>query len=459
MMSETATIPGLLRRRMEEGPDKTFLCFEGREISVRELEERSTRIASRLVRLGVRRGDTVSLVLDNRPEFALAWLGIVKAGAALVPINPTLTPPEVEYLRTNSESRLVITATELEAGLEDDPVPLPTVTPDDLAAIVYTSGTTGKPKGAMLTHANYVSDARAIAKHARMTPEDRFVGFLPFFHVNAQVVTFLSPLACGGSMVLLRRFHPVELLEAISRTRATAFSGVPTVYTVLNQIPGAETKYDLSRLRFCICGAAPMPVEVFESFERKYRARILEGYGLTEGTCASSVNPLDRRKVGSIGVPLDGQEMKILDGEIVIRGPNVMKGYYKNPEATRETIRDGWLHTGDLGRVDEDGFFWVVGRTKEMINRGGQKVWPREIEEVLYAHPAVAEAAVVGLADPKYGEEVAAFLVLKASATEREILEFCGGRLAEYKRPKTVIFRDSLPKTPTGKIQKHLLRG
>ncbi|MBI2899839.1 MAG: AMP-binding protein [Planctomycetes bacterium] len=452
------TIHDLLRRRAAEAPDRPFLLFEGREFTHREIDDRSTRVAARLVRLGVRKGDRVAVVMDNRPEFFLAWLGILKAGAALVPVNPTLTPPEVEYIVSNSEARLTITPKEFEAGFEDDPATLPEVGPHDLAAIVYTSGTTGKPKGAMLTHANYLWDAEAIVKAAGMTPEDRFVCILPVFHVNAQVVTFLAPLVGGGSMVLLRRFHPLELLEALAKTRATAFSGVPTVYTILNQLPGAE-KFDLSRLRFCICGAAPMPVEVFETFERKFRARILEGYGLTEATCASSINPLDRRKVGSIGVPLQGQEMKLVEGEIVVRGSNVMKGYWRNPEATAEAIRDGWLHTGDLGRIAADGYFVNSGRKQAMINRGGQKVWPKEIEEVLFAHPAVADAAVAGVADPKYGEEVAAYVVRKSAVTEAEILDFCRGRLAEYKRPKAVLFRESLPKTATGKVQKHLLRG
>ncbi|MBI5367082.1 MAG: AMP-binding protein [Planctomycetes bacterium] len=455
-------IHDVLRAQARATPDRAFLLFEGREFSCRELDERSDRVAARLVHRGVRPGDNVAVLLDNRPEFLLAWFGILKAGAALVPINPALKPPEIDFIRTDSESRLLLTAQEFDAGFEDPPVPLPAGAPADTAAIVYTSGTTGKPKGAVLTHDNYLWDARAIVDCARMTADDRFLCILPLFHVNAQVVTTLAPLVAGGSMVLMRRFSPLEMLQTLAQTGATAFSGVPTIYGILLNTPGAE-RYDLSRLRFCVCGAAPMPREIFEAFEARFKARILEGYGLTESTCASSINPLDRRKLGSIGRALPGQEMAIEDGEIVIRGPNIMRGYYKNPTATAETLRGGWLHTGDLGRVDEEGYYYIIGRKKEMINRGGEKVYPKEVEEVLYTHPAVAEAAVVGVPDAKYGEEVAAYVVRKAAAaggaaaTAEDLLAFCRERLADYKGPKRILFRDSLPKTATGKIQKHLL--
>jgi len=357
----------------------------------------------------------------------------------------------------HSESRLVITPADFEQGFEDPPVTLPEVESEALAAIVYTSGTTGKPKGAMLTHANYLWDAEAIARAVKMASADRFLCILPLFHVNAQVVTTLVPMIAGGSMVLMRKFSPLEMLETLAKTGATAFSGVPTVYAILNGTPGAD-QYDLSRLRFCICGAAPMPIEVFEGFERKFHAVILEGYGLTEGTCASSVNPLDRRKVGSIGVPLEGQEMKLINEEIVIRGPNLMTAYYKDPHATAEAIKDGWLYTGDLGRVDKQGYFFIIGRKKEMIVRGGQKIYPKEVEEVLYQHSAVAEAAVVGISDLTWGEQVTAYVVRRGSVSEAELMAFCCERLADFKCPKTVVFQKVLQKTATGKIQKHLLK-
>jgi long-chain acyl-CoA synthetase len=282
------------------------------------------------------------------------------------------------------------------------------------------------------------------------------------------VVTTLGPMYAGGSMVLMEGFSPKKLLPALERYGATAFSGVPTVYAILNNLPDAE-QYDLSKLRFCVCGAAPMPVEVFKEFEKKYKAFILEGYGLSEGTCASSVNPLGgKRKIGSIGLPYAAQPMKIFDdndnevppgtvGEIVIRGPNVMRGYYNNPEATAETLRNDWLHTGDLGYVDEDGYFFIVGRKKEMIIRGGENIYPKEIEEVVYRHPAVREAAVVGLPDKVWGEEAAAFIVLRdeAALTEEDLIDYCKEHLADYKCPRKVFFVDDLPKTATGKIQKN----
>jgi long-chain acyl-CoA synthetase len=446
------TIPDLLRRRAHEARQRPFLLFADRELTYGEIDERSDRVAAWLVTRGVRPGDAVALCMDNRPDFLLAWFGIVKASAVLVPVNPALKPPEIDFIRSNSESKLLLT----EIG-EAPPVALPEVAPEALAAIVYTSGTTGQPKGAMLTHANYLWNAQAIVEATRMTAADRFLCVLPLFHANAQVVTTLAPMVAGGSMVLMPRFSPLEMLETLAATDATAFSGVPTVYAILNATPGAET-YDLSRLRLCICGAAPMPVEVFREFERRFRATIVEGYGLTEGTCASSVNPLDRRKVGSIGLPLRGQEMKLVDGEIVVRGPNVMRGYYNNPQATAEAIRDGWLYTGDLGRVDEDGFFTVIGRKKEMIIRGGQKIYPGEVEAVLYQHPAVAEAAVVGVADATWGEEVKAYVVGRSAVEEPELLAHCRDRLADFKCPRSVAFREALPKTATGKVQKHLLR-
>lgn len=451
------TIHRLLRSRAQGIPDRTFLIFEGREYTYRELNERSDGVAARVVKAGVQPGDNVAVLMGNGPELLLAWFGILKAGAAFVPINPQLKPSEIEFICEHSESRLVITPADFEQGFEDPPVTLPEVESEALAAIVYTSGTTGKPKGAMLTHANYLWDAEAIARAVKMANADRFLCILPLFHVNAQVVTTLVPMIAGASMVLMRKFSPLEMLETLAKTGATAFSGVPTVYAILNSTPGAD-QYDLSRLRFCICGAAPMPIEVFEGFERKFHAVILEGYGLTEGTCASSVNPLDRRKVGSIGVPLEGQEMKLINEEIVIRGPNLMKGYYKDPQATAEAIKDGWLYTGDLGRVDKEGYFFIIGRKKEMIVRGGQKIYPKEVEEVLYEHPAVAEAAVVGISDPTWGEQVTAHVVCRGSVSEAELMAFCCERLADFKCPKTVVFQEVLPKTATGKIQKHLLK-
>lgn len=524
------TLPALLENRAAEQPGRDFLLFRERRFTFRELLAWSEAVADSLRRARVRRGDRVALLLANCPEFLAAFFGAQRAGAVAVPINPALKAPEVEFILSDSGSVALVAADpllDLVAGIRGGlralgtvyraggdgggaaavgaaaaTVPFPAAggarpaglgpgpVADDLAAIIYTSGTTGRPKGVMLTHANYLWDARAIAAWVRMTPDDRFLCLLPLFHVNAQVVTTLAPLVAGASLALLERFSPGEFLDALARYRATAFSAVPTVYAILNGLP-EDRRRDLSSLRLCICGAAPMPVEVFTAFEERYHAFLLEGYGLSEATCASSVNPLaGPRKVGSIGLPLPGQEMALVDaedrplppgtvGEVVVRGPNVMRGYWNNPAATAETLRGGWLHTGDLGRVDADGYFTIAGRKKEMIIRGGENIYPREIEEVLHRHPEVAEAAVVGLADPVWGEEVAAALVVRGrggagagigtgTGTEAgpvrlddrlraELDALCRGALADYKCPRRWFALAALPRTATGKVQKHLL--
>jgi long-chain acyl-CoA synthetase len=498
------TIREILETNAQNTPDKIFLYYEDITKTYAEIDEIANRVANALLSLNVKRGDNVNLLLTNRPEFIYLMFGLAKIGAVCCPINPALRPDEVQYIVNNSESVALITEDKLMPlvrGIRehipkvmdvivadgckkcgemvfDDLVnsasaapPPPGVTPSDRAAIIYTSGTTGKPKGAMLSQANYIWDARAVVRSAEMTAEDRFMCILPLFHVNGQVVTVLAPLCAGASMVLVPQFSASKFFETVDKFKPTAFSGVPTIYAMLLNTPGTEN-YDLASLRFCICGAAPMPVEVFKKFEEKFNAKILEGYGLSEGTCASSINPLDgTRKVGSIGVPIHPeQDMKIMDhdnnemprgqhGEICVKGPNVMEGYYNNPDATEAAIKDGWLHTGDMGFVDEDGYFYISGRIKEMIIRGGENIYPKEIEEVIYTHPAVAEAAVIGVRDDFYGEEVKAVIVCKPgmSATEKEIMDYCFERLAKYKCPKSVAFIEDMPKTATGKIQKRKL--
>ena len=338
-------------------------------------------------------------------------------------------------------------------------------------AIVYTSGTTGYPKGVILTHRNLLTNGTAIARAVKMTESDRFMCILPLFHVNGMTVTIMAPLCSGGSMILNETFSATKFWETLAKYRATGFSAVPTVYSILLNRPEVQG-LDLSSLRFGICGAAPLPVELMRAFEEKFKMIIIEGYGLTEGTCASCVNPIDgTRKPGSIGVPLENIEMKIFDdndneleagkiGEIVSRGPNTMKGYFKNAEATAQTLKNNWLHTGDIGYVDNDGYFYIVDRKKDMIIRGGENIYPREVEEVLYKHPKVLEAAVIGLPDKIWGEAVVAVIVLKKNEIidEKDIIAFCKERLADYKCPKRVYFKESLPKTATGKIQKQLLK-
>lgn len=501
------SVPSLIRAQAVKYPGKVFLFFKDLEVTYLQLDERTERVAEGLARFNIRPGDKVALFLPNMPEFIFAFFGALKLGAVAVPINTQLKGEEAAYILKNSESRVLVTTPALYAVIRPKRAELPVlehlflvgerggegrvfsslyqagsrpplnkggmgrVSPEDPAALIYTSGTTGAPKGVILTHRNYLFDVAQFVQATQMTDQDRFLCILPLFHVNGQVVTTLGPLYAGGSMVLMEKFSPKPFFATLERLRATAFSAVPTIYAILLNAEEAK-EHDLSSLRFCICGAAPMPVDLFQKFEEKFHAFILEGYGLSEGTCVSSVNPLGgKRKIGSIGIALQNQEMKIFNdhdqevpagqvGEIVVRGDNVMAGYFKNPTATEETLRGGWLHTGDLGYLDEEGYFFIVGRKKEMIIRGGENIYPKEMEEVLYRHPKILEAAVVGLPDPVWGEEVAAFIIPKPNEVlaSEEVLTYCHERLAAFKCPKRIVFLDAFPKTATGKIQKGKLR-
>lgn len=497
------TIPDLIKARADKYTSKIFLFFKELTLTYRRLDEITNNLSNGLRGLGIKKGGSVCILLPNSPEFLYTFFGIMKAGGVAVPINFNLKSEEIKYIINNSEATVIVTSPayldtiegirkecsllkEVIAAGEADlkgAIPLARlltlssgaidvdIKEDDPASIIYTSGTTGRPKGVVLSHKNYLFDTEKFVQATRMAGEDRFLCILPLFHVNGQVVTTLSPIYAGASMVLMERFSPTEFFPALSKYRPTAFSAVPTIYAILLNHPVAEGA-DLSGLKFCICGAAPMPVEIFQRFEERFNTYILEGYGLSEGTCVSSINPLGgKRKIGSIGISLPDQEMRIFDdndnelppgkiGEIVINGENVMARYFKNPEATNDAIRGGWLHTGDLGYMDNEGYFFIVGRKKEMIIRGGENIYPKEIEDILYRHPDVMEAAVVGLPDKIWGEEVCAFIVPKEGRTifHDELIDFCKEQLADFKCPRRVIFMDSLPKTATGKIQKTRLK-
>ncbi|HEY4003082.1 MAG TPA: long-chain fatty acid--CoA ligase [Candidatus Xenobia bacterium] len=457
------TLSELLEARAAEHGDRPFLFWQDESLSYRELATRATRIARGLAERGIGPGDRVGIMMPNSPRYVEWLFGIWRAGAVACPINPALTTDEAGYIIEHARPALVIDAATPpgEAGeraLGAHPAP------DALASLIYTSGTTGRPKGVMLTHANYLWDAETTVRTIGLTAADRFLCILPLFHVNAQVVTVVCPLLAGAQTVLLPRFAPDTFLADVARYRVTYFSAVPTVYAIL--LTRDRQSLDLSTLRFGICGAAPMPVEVFERFEARFGIRILEGYGLSEATCVSSVNPVDgARKVGSIGLPLPGQDMRIdappgQVGEILVRGPNVMRGYFEDEAATAAVLKDGWLHTGDLGAQDEDGYFTIVGRSKDMIIRGGENIYPKEIEEVLHRHPDVAEAAVIGMPDAVWGETVLAVVVPRAGVPEASIHAWCEQHLAPFKRPARIVFvaAADLPRTPTGKLQKHLLR-
>ena len=458
-----------------------------------ELDEASARVAGLLRERGFKPGDRVGIMLPNVPEFAVAYYGVLRAGGAVVPMNALLKVREVAYYLGDSGARLMFGwhdfAGDARGGAEQadaeavviDPASFPdhlaAAIPDyqvaerddeDTAVILYTSGTTGHPKGAELTHGNLISNtevARTNIVGAR--PNDVIFGGLPLFHTFGQTVALNVAVAAGACLTLLPRFDAEHALRIITGHRVTVFEGVPTMYVALLHRPD-RADYDTSALRRCISGGAALPVEVLRGFEEAFGVPVLEGYGLSETSPIASFNHPDReRKPGSIGTPIRDVQMRVVDGEdrevpqgevgeIVIRGPNVMKGYWHRPEATAEAIRDGWFHTGDLARVDEDGYFYIVDRKKDLIIRGGYNIYPREIEEVLYEHPAVAEAAVIGLPHPALGEEVGAAVTLKpgASVTAEELRNHVKALVAVYKYPRHVWILDALPKGPTGKIQK-----
>jgi long-chain acyl-CoA synthetase len=343
---------------------------------------------------------------------------------------------------------------------------------DDEAIIIYTSGTTGKPKGCLLTHGNLIANARQITQWLSYTENDRLLTIMPLFHMNAVSVTTMTPLYAGGSSVVSPKFSASRFWQIISDYKITSFGSVATMLSMLLQkYPGGVPEgLHTGQLRFAMCGSAPVPAEVMKKFEETFNCPVVEGYGLSESTCRSSFNPPDaNRRAGSCGKPI-GNEMRIFDeedrevpdgelGEIVLRGENIFKAYFKNEEATEKAFRGGWFHTGDIGYRAPDGFFYIVDRKSDMIIRGGENIYPREIDELLYSHPDVASAAVIGVPDELYGEEVAAFIVLKenANVSEEEIMAFCGARLANYKCPKSVHFLKDIPKGPTGKLLKREL--
>jgi long-chain acyl-CoA synthetase len=353
---------------------------------------------------------------------------------------------------------------------------------DDDAIIIYTSGTTGKPKGCLLTHGNLIANARQIAEWMGFTENDRLLTVMPLFHMNAVSVTTMTALYAGGSTVVSPKFSASRFWDIIEKYQITSFGSVATMLSMLlnnsQPAPGPNSENPKSKiqnpkcgsLRFAMCGSAPVPAEVLKKFEETFGVLVIEGYGLSESTCRSTFNPPnENRRPGSCGKPI-GNEMKVFDehdeelpdcelGEIVLRGPNILKGYFKNPEATSNAFRSGWFHTGDIGYRDADGFFYIADRKSDMIIRGGENIYPREIDDLLYTHPAVAHAAVIGVPDELYGEEVAAFVVLKGGEkiTDKDLIEFCREHLADYKCPKSVLFVDDIPKGPTGKLLKREL--
>jgi len=472
-----------------EGPHPALRMDEA-HLSYAEFRDAALRVAASLQARGIQPGDRVGMVLPNVLSFPIVFYGALMSGAAVVPMNPLLKAREVEYYLRDSGARLVVTGEQSaepvteaagtvgieavtvgpampDALLADDALDAPVDrADDDTAVILYTSGTTGQPKGAELTHAGLNSNARTTQETLlEGTPDDVIMGCLPLFHVFGLTCSLNAGVLSGATLTLIPRFDGGKALSVVERDGVTVFQGVPTMFSAMLHQPDA-TDHDMSSLRVCVSGGSAMPVEVMRSFEETFGCIVLEGYGLSETSPVASFNhPHAERKPGSIGTPIRGVEMRLVDdegkdvaagevGEIAIRGENVMKGYWNRPEETAQAIPDGWFRTGDLARVDDDGYYFIVDRKKEMIIRGGYNVYPREIEEALYEHPAVAEAACIGIKHPDLGEEVVAAVSLKpgASAEPAELQAFVKERVAAYKYPRHLWVVDALPKGPTGKI-------
>lgn len=473
-------------------PDRPAIRLGDSVLSYAQFEQASQLVAALLAQHGVRPGDRVALMLPNVPHFALLYYGALRLGAIVVPMNPLLKEREVAYHLSDSGARLLFVWTGFEQEGEAGAVLAeaktivvePTTWPgllaglapvaevheadaDDTAVILYTSGTTGKPKGAELTHANIARNVEICADELIFVSEQDVVfGGLPLFHVFGQTASLNAAIYAGACLTLLPKFDPRAALETIARDKVTIFQGVPTMYTVLAHFPERD-HYDTSSLRVCVSGGAALPVEILNAFESAYSCIVLEGYGLSETSPVVSINRLDQRRAGSIGVPVSGVEVRIVDdsavdvpvgeiGELIVRGHNVMKSYWGKPDETAQAIPDGWFRTGDLARRDEDGFLYIVDRKKDLIIRSGYNVYPREVEEVLYEHPAVAEAAVVAFPHPEFGDEIAAVVALKpgAAAEPDELREFVKAKVAAYKYPRVVEIVTALPKGATGKILK-----
>ena len=489
-----------LKRAHTHFPDKEAIAFKGTAMSYSDLYRQASQLSAALrARFNLSRGDRVGIFLPNIPEFIVSYYAVARVGAIAVSLNVMLKRDEVEFVLNDCGAKLLVTASHLldqvpetvcslkgivcvgesvPAGLvryqdllSESVEQIPVVSPDrhDGAAILYTSGTTGHPKGVLLTQGNLVSNVYATHHHTKMEPGDRLICYLPLFHCFGQNFIMNACVSAGATLVLHERFVIDEILESIKTNAVSMFFGVPTVYLRLFALPNADQTLRL--VRYFFTAAAPMPAEAAREWQKRFNRTIYEGYGLTETSPFASYNHDFVYRLGSVGTPIENVEMKIADeqgnelppgvvGEIAIKGPNVMQGYYNQPAETAEVMRDGWFLTGDIGKMDEDGYFYVVDRAKDMINVSGFKVWPREVDDVLIQHPGLREAAVVGVPDLASGEAVKAFVVLKESAlvTEHELIEFCRSHIAVYKAPRYVEFIDAIPKSAAGKILRRELR-
>jgi len=523
----------LLENTAERYPKRDALIFMGKRITYSKLLKLSIQFAHSLAELGINKGDRVGLYLPNTPHIIIAYYGVLKAGAIVVNTNPLYTERELQHQLEDSGTNTIVTLNLKRAltniksikdkvrlknvivGSVDDFLPFPknlvypfikraelrtmpseegyyrftelikgrdqspevNVNPEDIAVLQYTGGTTGISKGAALSHENLVANAHQvrfwIGEEGILDGKERILTVLPCFHVYAMTVCVNMGIMVGATLILLPRFNLAEVLEAVKKYCPTIFPGVPTIYTAIANHPDVK-RYGMDSVKVCLSGGAPLPLEVLEKFERTTGAKIIEAYGLSEASPATHANPFKgRRKSGTVGMPLPGTDVKIVDlesgekellvgeaGELIVKGPQVMTGYWNHPDETAIALRDGWLFTGDIAKMDENGYFSIIDRKKEMIISGGYNVYPREVEEALYEHPNVIEAAVIGVPDSYRGECVKAFIVPRPGEkiTEEEIILFCKERLAPFKIPKLIEFRDSLPKSTVGKVLKRALR-
>lgn len=525
------TIPKFLENTVKKYPDNIALTFFGKKLDYRKFYESVNRFATALSDLGIKKGDKFSILLPNCPQFVIAYFAANKIGAINVNTNPLYVERELIYQLNDSGSETILCLdllyprvkkvkektnlkTIIVTSIKDYlPFPLnllypikqkreghvvkidkepgvylfkdllnkyppspPEVetSPEEIALLQYTGGTTGISKGCILTHKNLIANTLQCESWfvEAIEGKETCLCALPFFHVFGMTVAMLYSVRDGYNMILMPKFEVESALKLIKKHKPTIFPGVPAMYAAINHHPDVE-KYDLSSIKYCISGAAPLPVEVYKKFEELTGAKLVEGYGLTETSPVTHCNPfVGLRKIGSIGVPFPDTDAKIMDietgenemlvgesGELAIFGPQVMKGYWNKPAETKNVLREGWCYTGDIAKIDDDGFFYIVDRKKDMIISGGFNIYPREVEEVLYEHPKVIEAAVIGVPDTKYGESVKAFISVKEGEelTEEEIIQFCKENLAKYKIPKSVEFRDEMPKSLVGKVLRRVL--
>lgn len=500
------TLQELLLTAVKNHADKEAIISGTTRLKYQDLGKAVASVQNGLRQIGISKGETVGILLPNSTEFIVAYFALTCMGNTAIPLNPMLTCNELAYIIKDASIKTIIGHTQLEPLIDQlqkevkelknilvtpevpenkknnsswisffdlmnetsngNKLSAEKINPDDIAAILYTSGTTGKPKGAMLTHQNLFTNAQSCYETLLCTPEDSFLVGLPLFHAFQATVGMLTPTIGGCKMVILNDLKPASIFNMIAKENLTFFLGVPSMYLLMTRAPKEEAPTSFFRL--CVSGGAALPVAVAEEFQKRFSLPIHEGYGLTEASPVCAVNPIDKApRIGSIGKPIKGVEMKVVDeegnevpngevGELVIRGHNVMKGYHGLPEETEKTIRGEWLHTGDMAKQDDQGHFYIVDRKKEMIIVAGENVYPREVEEALYHHCDIAEAAVIGVPDRLRGEVPKAFVRLKeeASTNQKEVLHYLKEHLAPFKLPKTVVFIEAFPKNATGKILK-----